>query len=124
MPDTTKHFINVNSRSRAVDARTTHHRGYTVELASCELGAYARTPPARPTIKNWRASHIHCRGIHRNEETRRIKRRAWTKQDIRELKMHSRIKSRVKTVVRAMKRTVGALRQKASSLGLLLGHRR
>jgi hypothetical protein len=52
------------------------------------------------------------------------KRRAWTKQDERELRSHSKNKSPIKTVVRATKRTAGALRQKAFSMGLSLGHRR
>lgn len=55
---------------------------------------------------------------------RRTKRRAWTKQDERELKAHSKSKSPVKKIASAMKRTIGALRQKALSLGLPLGHRR
>jgi hypothetical protein len=50
--------------------------------------------------------------------------RPWTKQDMRELKEHSRSKSPVKKVARAMKRTIGALRRKAGHLGLPLGHRR
>jgi hypothetical protein len=50
--------------------------------------------------------------------------RFWTKQDMRELKEHSRSKSPVKKVARAMKRTVRALRRKAGHLGLPLGHRR
>jgi hypothetical protein len=54
----------------------------------------------------------------------RSNRRAWTKQDVRELKQHSRSKSPVKKVSVAMKRTIGALRQKALILGLPLGHRR
>jgi len=41
--------------------------------------------------------------------------------DVRELKAHSRSKSPVKKIAKAMKRTVGALRQKALSLGLPLG---
>jgi hypothetical protein len=56
--------------------------------------------------------------------TKRAVRRPWSKEDERELKSHSRNKSPIKTVVRSMKRTAGALRQKAFSLGLSLGHRR
>jgi hypothetical protein len=52
------------------------------------------------------------------------KRQLWTKQDVRELKEHSRSKSPVKKIASAMKRTITALRQKARSLGLPLGHRR
>jgi hypothetical protein len=43
---------------------------------------------------------------------------------VRELKAHSRSKSPVKKIAKAMKRTAGALRQKAFSLELPLGHRR
>jgi hypothetical protein len=50
----------------------------------------------------------------------RTKRRPWTKQDVRELKEHSRNKSPVKKIARAMRRTISALRQKALSLGLSL----
>jgi len=39
-------------------------------------------------------------------------------------KAHSRSKSPVKKIAKAMKRTAGALQQKAFSLELLLGHRR
>jgi FtsZ-binding cell division protein ZapB len=45
----------------------------------------------------------------------RTKLRPWTKQDVRELKEHSRSKSPVKKIAGAMKRTVGALRQKAQT---------
>ena len=59
-----------------------------------------------------------------SKRVRRVKRRAWSSADVRELKAHSRKKSPVKRIAKAMKRTAGALRQKALSLGLPLGHRR
>jgi hypothetical protein len=59
-----------------------------------------------------------------NKRARRPKRRSWSKADVRELRVHSRSKSPVKKIAKAMKRTAGALRQKAFSLGLSLGHRR
>ena len=43
---------------------------------------------------------------------------------MQELKAHSRSKSPVKKIPKAMKRTAAALRHKAFSLGLPLGHRR
>jgi len=58
------------------------------------------------------------------KKVKRAVRRPWSKQDERELKGHSKSKSPIKAVVKAMKRTPGALRQKAFSLGLSLGHRR
>ena len=51
-------------------------------------------------------------------------RREWTKEHLKELKSHSRAKKPVVKISKAMKRTIGALRQKALVLGLPLGHRR
>ena len=46
------------------------------------------------------------------------KARAWSKADHRELKRHSKAKTHVSVISRAMKRTVGALRQQALKLGI------
>jgi hypothetical protein len=54
----------------------------------------------------------------------KVSRQPWTKEQLRELKMHSRAKTPVAKIAKAMKRTVGALRQKAFQLGLSLGHQR
>lgn len=48
----------------------------------------------------------------------------WTSQDHRDLKAHSKAKTPVAKISKAMKRTVGALRQKARILGIPIGHRR
>ena len=42
-----------------------------------------------------------------------VRGREWTKEDLRELKNHSREKTPAKTIAKLTKRTVGALRQKA-----------
>src|SRR5262245_58168970 len=55
---------------------------------------------------------------------KRVVRRDWTRAEIRELRQHSKDRTRVKAISRALKRTPGALRQKASALGIALGHRR
>jgi hypothetical protein len=52
------------------------------------------------------------------------KRRPWTKADHRELTAHSKNRTPVAKISRAMKRTAGALRQQALKLGIGLGHRR
>lgn len=52
--------------------------------------------------------------------TKRVVRRDWTRADVKELRQHSKDK----TISRALKRTPGALRQKARALGIPLGHRR
>jgi len=53
---------------------------------------------------------------------KRTVRRDWTRADVKELRQHSRAKTPVKTISRALKRTPGALRQKAGALGIPLGH--
>jgi uncharacterized membrane protein YeaQ/YmgE (transglycosylase-associated protein family) len=55
---------------------------------------------------------------------KRVVRRDWTRQEVKELKKHSKDKRRVKTIARALKRTPAAVRGKAQSLGIPLGHRR
>ncbi len=52
------------------------------------------------------------------------KRRAWTKNDIAELKVHSKARTPVSKISKLMKRTPGALRQKAGIVGIGLGHQR
>jgi hypothetical protein len=53
-----------------------------------------------------------------------LARKPWTKEDLRELKTHSKARTRVVRVAKAMKRTEGAVRQKAKTIGIGLGHRR
>ena len=48
------------------------------------------------------------------------KRRAWTGADVRELKSLARQKKPAKKIARTLKRTEGATRQKAFSMGLSL----
>jgi hypothetical protein len=57
-------------------------------------------------------------------KTKRARRREWTEEDVREIKGHSRARTSVAKMSKLMKRTAGALRQKAWDLGLPLGHRR
>ena len=47
-----------------------------------------------------------------------------TKADLRQLKVHSKTRTPVVEVAKAMKRTEGAVRQKAKTIGVGLGHRR
>jgi hypothetical protein len=48
----------------------------------------------------------------------------WTKEDVRELKAHSKARTPVAEVAKAMKQTEGAVRQKAKTIGIGLGQRR
>jgi hypothetical protein len=49
---------------------------------------------------------------------------AWTKAHHAELRKHSKARTPVKKISKAMKRTVGALRQQALKIGIGLGHQR
>jgi hypothetical protein len=51
-------------------------------------------------------------------------RNPWTKEDLQQLKAHSKTRTPVVEVARAMKRTEAAVRQKAKTIGVGLGHRR
>jgi hypothetical protein len=55
---------------------------------------------------------------------KRRKRVDWTAANVKELRAFSKAKTTVKKIAKAMKRTEGALRQKARALGIPLGHRR
>jgi hypothetical protein len=58
------------------------------------------------------------------KKAKRAKRVAWSRTHVKELKAHSRSKTPVAKIAKAMRRSAGALRQKAYALGLALGHRR
>jgi hypothetical protein len=49
---------------------------------------------------------------------------AWTKAMQAELRRHSKARTPVAKISKQMKRTIGALRQQAFSLGIGLGHQR
>lgn len=51
------------------------------------------------------------------------KRREWTKDDVRELKSLAKHKTPAPKIARSLKRTVGAIRQKAFAMGLSLNSR-
>lgn len=55
---------------------------------------------------------------------KRATRESWSKQHLADLKKHSKAKTAVDAIAKAMGRSAGALRQKAYALGLPLGHRR
>jgi hypothetical protein len=54
----------------------------------------------------------------------RRKRIAWTKENIRDLKARSKSKTPVAKIAKQMKRSEGAIRQKALALEIGIGHRR
>jgi hypothetical protein len=48
----------------------------------------------------------------------------YTKEHVKELRAHSKARTPVRKIAKAMKRTEGAIRQKALMLGIGIGHRR
>jgi len=54
---------------------------------------------------------------------RKKKRRAWTSSEVRELKTMARKKTRAAQIAKKLRRTEGATRQKAFSIGLSLDSR-
>jgi hypothetical protein len=55
---------------------------------------------------------------------KKIVRREYTKDDVKELKAHSKARTPLAKIVKLMKRSDGSLRQKALTLGIGLGHQR
>ena len=58
------------------------------------------------------------------KKAKNIKRREYTRADVKELRAHSKAKTPVAKIAKLTKRSVGSLRQKAGKLGIPLGHRR
>ncbi len=54
---------------------------------------------------------------------KKAKRREWTKGDVRDLKSMAKKKTPAPKIAQALKRTVGATRQKALALGVSLNSR-
>jgi hypothetical protein len=50
--------------------------------------------------------------------------KVWSSDDLKALKKHSREKTPVAKIAKLMKRNEPAIRQKAHSLGISIGHRR
>ena len=59
-----------------------------------------------------------------NKAKKKIVRREYSKVGVKELRAHSKAKTPLAKIVKLTKRTEGSLRQKASKLGIRLGHRR
>jgi hypothetical protein len=61
--------------------------------------------------------------MERGTMAKKAKRREWTKSDVKELKSMAKNKTPAPKIARALKRTVGATRQKALALGVSLNSR-
>uniref|UniRef100_Q07QU2 Uncharacterized protein n=1 Tax=Rhodopseudomonas palustris (strain BisA53) TaxID=316055 RepID=Q07QU2_RHOP5 len=80
--------------------------------------AKAKSPKAKKTAKAKTAKTT------AKSKSTKITRREYTKDDVKELRAHSKARTPVSEIARVTKRTVGSLRQKALKLGIGLGHQR
>ena len=60
----------------------------------------------------------------KKKQVSRRKLKPWSSQDHRDLKAHSKARTPVAKISKVIKRTAGAIRQKARILGIPVGHRR
>ena len=58
------------------------------------------------------------------KKVKKAVRREYTKADVKELRAHSKARTPVSKIARLTKRTEASLRNKATNLGISLGHRR
>jgi hypothetical protein len=78
--------------------------------------AKAKSPKAKKSVK--------AKTTKTAAKSKKITRREYTKDDVKELRAHSKARTPVSEIARLTKRTVGSLRQKALKLGIGLGHQR
>lgn len=83
----------------------------------------AKAKTAKTAAKSKKAKTV-AKSAAKPAKKGKITRREYTKDDIKELRQHSKARTPVSEIARLTKRTVGSLRQKALKLGIGLGHQR
>ena len=83
----------------------------------------AKAKTAKTAAKSKKAKTV-AKSAAKPAKKGKITRREYTKEDIKELRAHSKARTPVAEIARLTKRTVGSLRQKALKLGIGLGHQR
>src|ERR1700722_14505502 len=109
----------------------------TVRCTVSRLGPHCSYEPHSPHVRPWRAglfsrwstvAEMPPGQILREHRLVAQKKTAhgapWTKEDVRELRAHSKARTPLPEIAKKMKRTERALRRKAGILGIGLGHRR
>jgi hypothetical protein len=71
-------------------------------------------------IKFFNSNRYSVLGDHLGNQSMKRRRRTWTAKDVRTLKKLANKRTRAATIAKTLKRTEGATRQKAFSLGLSL----
>lgn len=83
----------------------------------------AKAKTAKTAAKSKKAKTV-AKSAAKPAKKTKITRREYTKEDIKELRAHSKARTPVAEIAKLTKRTVGSLRQKALKLGIGLGHQR
>ena len=83
----------------------------------------AKAKTAKTAAKSKKAKTV-AKAAAKPAKKTKITRREYTKEDIKELRAHSKARTPVAEIAKLTKRTVGSLRQKALKLGIGLGHQR
>lgn len=84
---------------------------------------FARLAPGHPDARRY-DDGSEAKGAELMAKTKITARDPWTKEDVRALKAHSKSRTPAAEVAKALKRTEAAVRQKAKTIGIGLGHRR
>jgi hypothetical protein len=66
----------------------------------------------------------HNRSIEVAKKAKKRVRREYSKEDVKDLRAHSKARTPVAKIAKLTKRTIASLRQKAQKLGIGLGHLR
>lgn len=84
----------------------------------------AKAKTAKTAAKSSKKAKTVAKSAAKPAKKTKITRREYTKDDIKELRAHSKARTPVSEIAKLTKRTVGSLRQKALKLGIGLGHQR
>jgi single-stranded DNA-binding protein len=67
---------------------------------------------------------INNRSIEVAKKAKKRVRREYTREEVKELRVHSKARTPVAKIAKLTKRTIASLRRKAQTLGIGLGHQR
>jgi hypothetical protein len=91
--------------------------------AQKQRDTFGRLASAHPDARRYN-DRSKAKGAEFMAKTKITARVPWTKEDVRALKAHSKSRTPAAEVAKALKRTEAAVRQKAKTIGIGLGHRR
>jgi len=115
-----------NRTVHSVAPRRTYLLTSRVRPASgpCRAGLFSTRGSGRPFCSRWSTASQILREHRLVAQKKTAHGAPWTKEDVRELRAHSKARTPLPEIAKKMKRTERALRRKAGILGIGLGHRR